>query len=57
MQVERRIAESRKHSAILPAFIKLLFVIQTFVLSIFEWLFYTGFTVHVDPAPALSYCK
>ena len=27
--------------------IKLPFVIKIFVLSIFEWPFYTGFTVHV----------
>ena len=36
-----------EHSAILLAFIKLPFVIKNFVLSIFEWLFYTGITVHV----------
>ena len=29
----------------LLTFIKLPFVIKTFVLSIFEWLFYAGFTV------------
>ena len=34
-----------EHSAILLTFIKLLFVIKTFVLPIFEWTFYTGFTV------------
>ena len=34
-----------EHSAMLSAFIKLPFVIKTFVLSIFEWTFYTGFTV------------
>ena len=34
-----------EHSAILLTFIKRLFVIKVFVLSIFEWLFYTGFTV------------
>ena len=33
-------------SAILSTFIKLPFVIKIFVLSIFEWPFYTGFTVH-----------
>ena len=38
-----------KHSAILSAFIKLPFVIKTFVLFIFEWPFYTGFTVYVKP--------
>ena len=32
-------------SAILSTFIKLPVVIKTFVLSIFEWPFYTGFTV------------
>ena len=34
-----------EHSAILLAFIKLPIVIKIFVLSIFEWPFYTGFTV------------
>ena len=34
------------HSAILSAFIKLPFIIKIFVLSIFEWVFYTGFTVY-----------
>ena len=34
-----------EHSAICSTFIKLPFVIKIFVLSIFEWLFYTGFTV------------
>ena len=34
-----------KHSAILSTFNKLPFVIKTFVLSIFKWPFYTGFTV------------
>ena len=34
-----------EHSAILSTFIKLLCVIKTFVLSIFDLLFYTGFTV------------
>ena len=34
-----------EHSAILLTFIKLPVVIKTFILSIFEWLFYTGFTV------------
>ena len=33
-------------SAMLSAFIKLLFVIKIFDLSIFEWPFYIGFTVH-----------
>ena len=33
-------------SAILLTLIKLPFVIKIFVLSIFEWPFYTGFTVH-----------
>ena len=35
-----------EHSAILLTFIKLLFVIKIFILSIFEWTFYTGFTVY-----------
>ena len=42
------IAECSKgeHSVILLTFIKLPFVIKTFFLSIFEWPFYTGFTVY-----------
>ena len=36
----------REHSAMLLTFIKLSFVIKIFVLSIFEWPFYTGFTAH-----------
>ena len=36
-----------EHSAILLTFIKLPFVIKIFVLSIFEWLLKTGFTVYV----------
>ena len=36
----------REHSAMLLAFIELPVVIKTFVLSFFEWLFYTGFTVY-----------
>ena len=34
-----------EHSAILLTFIKLPVVIKTFVLTICEWPFYTGFTV------------
>ena len=34
-----------EHSSILSTFIKLPFVINIFVLSIFEWLLKTGFTV------------
>ena len=37
-----------EHYAILLTFIKLPFVIKIFVLSIFERLFYTGFTVYVE---------
>ena len=36
-----------EHSAILSTFIKLPMVIKIFVLSIFEWPFYTGFTVEI----------
>ena len=35
----------REHYAIHLTFIKLQVVIKTFVLSIFEWTFYTGFMV------------
>ena len=34
-----------EHSAILSTFTKLPFVIKTIVLSVYEWPFYTGFTV------------
>ena len=44
----------REHSAILSTFIKLPFVIKTFVLSIFEWPFYTGFTVHLGESHKCS---
>ena len=37
------------NSAILSTFIKLLFVNKIFLLSIFEWPFYTGFTVVLLP--------
>ena len=36
---------SKEHSAILSTFIKLPFVIKILFLSIFEWPYYTGFTV------------
>ena len=51
MQV-KSIAEcsKREHSAILSTFIKQPVVIKIFVLSIFEWLFYTGFTVLIPHA-------
>ena len=35
----------REHSSILSTFIQLPVVIKIFVLSIYEWPFYTGFTV------------
>ena len=35
----------REHYAILSTYIKLPFVIKIFASSIFEWPFYTGFTV------------
>ena len=35
-----------EHSVILTTFIKLPFVIKIFVLSMFKWRFYTGFTVY-----------
>ena len=37
-----------EHSAIVLTFIKLPFVSKIFVLSIIEWPFYTGFTVHAN---------
>ena len=38
----------REHSAILLTFIKLPIVTKIFVLSIFEWPFYKGFTVFIN---------
>ena len=38
----------RERSAILSAFIKLQLVIKPFFLSIFEWPFYTDFTVSAN---------
>ena len=35
-----------EHSAMLLTFIKLQFVFKIFIFSIFEWPFYTGFTVY-----------
>ena len=35
-----------EHSAMLLTFIKLQFVFKIFIFSIFEWSFYTGFTVY-----------
>ena len=43
-----------EHSAILLTFIKLPFVIKIFVLSIFEWPFYTGFTVSDNIPPQMK---
>ena len=39
----------KEHSAILLTFVKLPFVFKTCVLSIFEWLLKTGFTVLFCP--------
>ena len=44
-----------EHSAILLPFIKLPFVIKIFVLFIFEWPFYTVFTVL--PGPQIRVCN
>ena len=42
------ILNQKEHSAILLTFIKQPFVIKTFVLSIFEWLLKTDFTVTIS---------
>ena len=42
-----------QHFAILSTFIKLSFVIKIFVLSSFEWLFKTGFTL-IDISPVVG---
>ena len=38
----------------LSTFIKLPFVIKNFVLSIFEWMLYTGFTVYMKLKTSLK---
>ena len=43
-----------EHSAILLTFIKLPFVIKIFILSVFEWPFYTGFTALYNNIPFSS---
>ena len=49
MQVKSNTECSKgEHSAILSTFIKIPFVIKIFVLSIFEWPFYTSFVVFYD---------
>ena len=45
-----------KHSAILSTFIKLPFVIKTFVLSIFEWPLYKGFTAPILTTTSRHQC-
>ena len=45
MQIKSIAECHREHSAIRSTFIKLPCVFKIFVLSIFEWPFYTGFTV------------
>ena len=48
------------NSAILSTFIKLPFVFKIFVLSIFEWPFFTGFTVftyNINYMPILTINK
>ena len=49
MQVKST-AECSKYSAILSTFIKLPIDIMIFVLSVYEWPFYIGFTVCVSHA-------
>ena len=45
--------KKREHSAIVLTFIKLPLVIKIFVLSIFEWPFYTDFTVLITVTEVL----
>ena len=49
MQVKSIAECPLEHSAILSTFRKLPFHITIFVLSIFEWPIYTGFTVLLSP--------
>ena len=60
MQVKSIAECSKEHSAMLSTFIQLPFVIKMFILSIFEWPFYTGFTVeciHVGQKKTTLYLK
>ena len=50
MQVKVLQNSPREHSAILLTFIKLPYVLKTFVLSVFEWPLKTDFTVYQKPA-------
>ena len=45
------------HSAILSTFIKLPFVIKILVVSIFDWQFYTGFTVPISCIQGVNYFR
>ena len=45
-KTDNRLMEQGEHSAILSTFIRLPFVIKTFVLSFFEWPFNKGFIVN-----------
>ena len=45
-----------EHSAILSTFIKLPFVIKIYVLSIFEWPFYTGLNFYQKLVFKTNYC-
>ena len=57
MQVKNIAEIPREHSAILLTFIKLPFVLKTFVLSIFEWPLKTGstaFTVLINLLPKIN---
>ena len=46
MYEDRLMLNAGQKYGLLSTFIKLLVVIKTFVLSTFEWPFYTGFTVY-----------
>ena len=55
-QDELSLNAGQKYCRMLSTFIKLPFVIKIFVLSVFEWQFYTGFTVLYHVA-GLTECK
>ena len=46
-----------EHSAILSIIIKLSFVIKICIVSIFEWPFYTGFTVWPNMQSSCTNCR
>ena len=54
MQIKSIAECSVEHFGILLTFIHLPIVIKIFVLFIFEWPFYTGFTLYIKSSPSVQ---